>query len=62
MNIIHEKIKPSQTYAGAVNAPPSFQKVMKMAKVEEVAEERKRKLCATDIIVHGIAEEKDEKK
>ena len=24
MNEIHEKIKPSQTYAGAVNAPPSF--------------------------------------
>ena len=33
-----------------------------MAKVEEVAEERKSKLCATNIILHGITEEKDEKK
>ena len=62
MNEIHEKIKPSLTYAGVVNAPPSFQKVMKVAKVKVLPEERKRKLCATNIIVHGITEEKDEKK
>ena len=54
-----ESGKKSSSYADVVNKPPNFREVMQIAKVEELAEERKKKLCAANIIVHGVSEDNE---
>ena len=45
--------KKTSSYADVVNKPPNFRDVMQIVTVKELAEERKKRLRAANIIVHG---------
>lgn len=51
------KVAEKSTYASVANSAPSdFKTIMKMAKVEEITEERDRRSRTNNIIIHGAEE------
>ena len=57
-----QKNVASQSYASVTNSAPQndFKTIMKMAKLEEIAEERDRRSRENNIIIHGVKEPENE--
>ena len=59
--ILEKQVAEKKSYARVTNSQPSdFKSIMKMAKIEEVSEERDCRSRTSNIIVHGVKEEMEE--
>ena len=59
--ILEKQVAEKKSYASVTNSQPSdFKSIMKMAKIEEISEERDRRSRASNIIVHGVKEDREE--